>query len=113
MEERTNTFLSWLAGHSSGRTIRDLYDHAERVRVDQVARALRRLSGLSEREREQLEIFSVQLTNALLHDPVSQIWDYDQGAANANAVRRLFGLDDNIVDDENAVERERRPGSAA
>lgn len=113
IESRTDTFLGWLAGHSSGRTIRDLYDHAEQIRSDQIARALRRMSHLTEREREQLEIFSVQLTNALLHDPVSQIWDQERGAGNADAVRRLFNLDRQLHDPSKDDEQAPRSGSAA
>ncbi|CAN5617641.1 glutamyl-tRNA reductase [soil metagenome] len=113
IEARTNTFLGWLAGHSSGRTIRDLYRHAEGIRSDQIERALRRMSNLTPREREQLEVFSVQLTNALLHDPVSQIWDRDRGAENADAVRRLFSLGAPEAADTQEDEQQSRPGSVA
>jgi glutamyl-tRNA reductase len=112
VNERTATFMSWLSGHSAGATIRDLYDFAEEVRVDQVARALRKMAHLSAREREQLEMFSVQLTNALLHQPVSQLWDADRGMANADAIRRLFNLGD--LDAAGPAEEPRsRTGSAA
>ncbi len=94
VDARTTAFMSWMSGHSAGKTIRDLYDHAEQVRADQVLRVLRKLCDLSDREREQIEIFSSQLVNALLHQPVSQIWDHQIGASNADAIRRLFGLDE-------------------
>lgn len=113
IESRTDTFLGWLAGHNSGRTIRDLYDHAEQIRSDQITRALRRMSQLTDREREQLEMFSVQLTNALLHDPVSQIWDRERGAGNADAVRRLFNLDRQRSDASHDDEQASSSGSAA
>lgn len=98
VEERTTAFMSWLSGHRAGATIRDLYDYAERVRAEQLARALRKMPNLTERERRQLEIFSVQLTNALLHQPVSQLWDADHAASNAAALRRLFGLGEQDAD---------------
>jgi glutamyl-tRNA reductase len=93
IEQRTEDFLRWLAGHSSGETIRDLFDHANDIRLDQLERALRRLPNLDARERERLEIFSLQLVNALLHQPVSQVWDWERGASNAEALRRIFGLE--------------------
>jgi glutamyl-tRNA reductase len=93
VETRADAFMSWLSGHRAGPTIRDLYEHAEHLRGEQLARALRRMPGLTERERDMLEMFSVQLTNALLHQPVSKLWDPDTGAFDAAAIRRLFDLD--------------------
>jgi glutamyl-tRNA reductase len=105
--------MSWLSGHSAGATIRDLYEHAERVREEQVARALRKMANLSQREREQLEIFSVQLTNALLHQPVSQLWDADNAPGNADALRRLFCLGDlDAGEDEGDAPRSRTTSAA-
>lgn len=93
IEERTTDFMGWLSGHRAGPTIRDLFDFAEQVRAEQLARAYRKMPNLTPRERQQLEIFSMQLTNALLHQPVSQLWDADNAASNAAALRRLFGLE--------------------
>jgi glutamyl-tRNA reductase len=113
VDNRTDDFLSWLAGHSSGRTIRDLYEQADQIRIDQLERALRRMPLLEERERERLEIFSLQLVNAMLHQPVSQVWDWERGHANAEALRRLFDLDATEPEDQAAVHQKRRIHPAA
>lgn len=113
VRERTDEFLSWLSGHRSGETIRDLYDQADQIRIEQLERALRRMPNLDERERERLEIFSLQLVNALLHQPVSQVWDWERGATNAEALRRIFGLDENTSDERTAEDGKRRITPAA
>jgi glutamyl-tRNA reductase len=104
VDERTSDFLSWVSGHRSGETIRDLYAQADQIRFDQLERALRRMPNLDERARERLEIFSLQLVNALLHQPVSQVWDWEHGAGNAEALRRIFGLDA-AVDEQTSEDR--------
>lgn len=113
VDERTDDFLSWLAGHRSGETIRDLYHHADAIRFDQLERALKRMPNLDERERERLEIFSYQLVNALLHQPVSEIWDWERGPGNAEALRRIFGLETRPDSKETADSGKRRINPAA
>jgi glutamyl-tRNA reductase len=113
VESRADAFMSWLSGHRAGPTIRDLYEHAEQLRIEQYARALRRLPSLSDRERQLLEIFSVQMTNALLHQPVSRLWNTDTGAADAAAIRRLFDLDDGPEGDSLREDGPPEAGSAA
>ena len=110
---RSREFLRWLAGHSSGETIRELYNHADQIRLDQLNRALRRMPKLDDRERERLEIFSLQLVNALLHQPVSQVWDWEQGESNAEALRRIFGLDVSPSAEQTADEEKRSIDPAA
>ena len=113
VDARTEDFLSWLAGHRSGETIRDLYMQADQIRLDQLERALRRMPNLAARERERLEIFSLQLVNALLHQPVSQVWDWERGASNAEALRRIFGLDTAETAQQTTEDRKRRINPAA
>ena len=113
IENRSQDFLRWLAGHSSGETIRELYDHADQIRLDQLERALRRMPKLDDRERERLEIFSLQLVNALLHQPVSQVWDWEEGEDNAEALRRIFGLDEAPSSERTADEEKRSINPAA
>ncbi len=113
IDARTDEYLSWLAGHISGETIRDLYDHADGIRREQLERALKRMANLDERDRERLEIFSYQLVNALLHQPVSEVWDWERGPGNAEALRRIFGLGPAAEDKQTSADGKRRITPAA
>lgn len=100
VEEHVWQFASWYAGHLAGPTIRAMRERADTVRREQLERTMRRLSHLDGSDRETLRIFSEQLMNALLHDPVSSLWDPERGPSNAEALRELFGLDDVTFADE-------------
>jgi glutamyl-tRNA reductase len=94
--EECQRFDGWLAALAAVPTIRDLRDHAERIRAREVERAAARLeaTGL---QREALEALTRGLVNKLLHAPVARLRaqeDREQGLATLEAARALFALDD-------------------
>ena len=76
--------------------IASLRARAEEIRALELARAGRRLADLSPEERRAVEALTVQIVNKLLHDPTVRLKEAAagaDGAAYADAVRHLFGLD--------------------
>jgi glutamyl-tRNA reductase len=96
--EETDTFERWLASLSVVECISDLRQHAEIIRQQELARALRRLApDLSEKEQAVMQEFSTRLMNKLLHTPMLRLKEAavsGQGQGYAEAIRYLFALED-------------------
>ncbi len=87
-------FADWLASLDSIPTVKALRAHAEQVRHDEMARALKRLNGLSERDRHVIEQLSRRIVTKLLHQPTLQLKENrDTDRTLEEATRKLFGLD--------------------
>ena len=95
--EEAERFRAWQASRGVVPAIASLRARAEEIRSGELARAQRRLARLSDDERHAVEAVTVQIVNKLLHDPTVRLKDAAagaDGAAYADAVRHLFGLDD-------------------
>jgi glutamyl-tRNA reductase len=68
IQVRVDSFMHWLQTRESVPTIRALRDHAEKLRRDEVEKALKALSQ-GETPQQVLEQLSNALTNKLLHGP--------------------------------------------
>jgi glutamyl-tRNA reductase len=93
VERHVQEFQAWYAGHASGATIRAVRDKAERIRREQLQRALRRMPDLSPQDRQTVNILTEQLVNALLHDPLTKLRDPNHGETNAAYLASLFDVD--------------------
>lgn len=93
IEQQIFEFQRWYTGHAAGGTIRAVRERAEEIRQAQLERVMKRMSGLDEDDRRAVEIFSEQLVNALLHEPISQLRDPHDGPTNAAYLRALFGVE--------------------
>jgi glutamyl-tRNA reductase len=94
--EEAERFRVWQASRGVVPAIAALRGRAEEIRSAELARARRRLAGLSPEERRAVEALTVQIVNKLLHDPTVRLKDAAAGAdgsAYADAVRHLFALD--------------------
>lgn len=81
---------AWLREREGAETIRALHERAEAIRRRQLARALRRLGHLSERDRDVVEALAASLTHALLHGPTVRL---RARPAEERAARALFGIE--------------------
>ena len=74
--------------------VRDLRDHFERVRSEEVDR---QLTNVSAEERARAERLTKALVNRLLHLPTVRLKDADpasdEGVGRLRAARELFALD--------------------
>jgi len=99
------SFARWQASLSVVDTISDLRHHVDQLRQQELTRTLRQLSPtLSEREMAAVQELANRLTNKLLHIPTLRLKDAaaaGQGHIYAEAMRYLFGLEENIDANQN------------
>lgn len=89
-------FMSWYRSLDVVPTIVDLRRNAHAVRQDEVKRALRRLPGLTDHDREIIESAAERIVNKLLHHPtifLKQRAGRPDGHRYAQMARDLLGLD--------------------
>jgi glutamyl-tRNA reductase len=95
--EEVQAFERWLASLSVVDAISDLRQHADALRRQELARAMRQLSPtLSERELAAVQELTTRLMNKLLHTPMLRLKDaaaVGQGHVYAQAMRYLFDLE--------------------
>jgi glutamyl-tRNA reductase len=95
IEEEVSRFDAWRESREVTPLIRSLVSHAESIRQSELDRALARLSGLSERDRNVVQAMSVALVNKLLHEPITRLksgTEEHDSRVYARAVRDLFSL---------------------
>jgi glutamyl-tRNA reductase len=100
--EEVAAFERWLASLSVAGTISELRQHIDTLRQQELARTLKQLSSsLSEREQAAIQELSTRLMNKVLHTPMLRLKDAaveGQGHVYAEAMRYLFGLEENRDD---------------
>lgn len=96
VDAETGQFMHWLGARAVVPTLNELRAHAERIRQGEVAKALRRLGPITERDREILETLSQGIVNKLLHQPTVRLkaqTTTGSGLDYATALQELFGLE--------------------
>jgi glutamyl-tRNA reductase len=89
-DDEAKAFMRWLDERESAATIHAIHDRAHAIRGRQLARAMRHLGHLNDRDREVVASLATSLTHALLHEPTVRL----RRAPDARpAARALFGLD--------------------
>ena len=84
-------FRAWQASLGVVPAIASLRGHAEQIRVDELAK----LDGLAPGERETIDSVTSQILAKLLHLPTVRLKEAgDDGAKYADALRYLFGLEE-------------------
>ncbi len=97
--EEMTRFLAWLSARAVVPTLNRLRAQADSIGRDELAKALRRLPGLDERDREVVELMVSGIVNKLLHQPTVRLkHEAAQGDAQAytEALQFLFGLDGSV-----------------
>jgi glutamyl-tRNA reductase len=89
-------FWTWVAGLAAVPVLRTFRSQMDRVREDELARALRKLSHLTPEDRTAVEHFSRALMNKFLHEPSVRLRAASangHGLAIVDALRYLFALE--------------------
>ena len=92
-------FSSWRRGLSAAPAIASLRARAETIRRGELGRLESQWDGLSEADRERLEILTRGIVNKLLHEPsvrmraAAELGDRE-AQAHLTSMRYLFGLED-------------------
>jgi len=97
--EELRTFESWLESMEVVPTIAAIRAGAESIRTDEMAKAMKRLDGLSEADIKTVEMLTQAIVNKMLHVPTAVLKTTaaeKDGYAYVDAARRLYGLDADI-----------------
>jgi glutamyl-tRNA reductase len=97
--QEAHRFGSWLTTLDVIPAITQLRARAEEIRTAELARVQSRLGRLSDADRNVVESLTSQIVNKLLHLPTVRMKEAAAGADGtvyADAVRRLFDLDDGV-----------------
>jgi glutamyl-tRNA reductase len=95
--EEAEQFRTWQASLDVVPAIASLRARAEEIRQGELAKAEARLGDLSDAERRAVESVTAQIVNKLLHLPTIRMKEAAaaaDGVVYADAVRHLFGLED-------------------
>jgi len=96
--EEMAEFERWIESMEVVPTVAAIRAKAERVRTEELEKALKRLGGLSEKELKTVEMLSQSIVSKMLHGPTARL---KQCAAEKDcyeyveAARYLYGLDSN------------------
>lgn len=97
--EEARVFSAWQRSLDVVPAIASLRRRAQEIRVAELARASKKLAGLSEHERDAVESLTAQIVNKLLHAPTVRLKEAaagTQGSTYAETVRHLFDLGDDV-----------------
>jgi glutamyl-tRNA reductase len=93
VEQELAGFAAWRGSLGATPVLRELRDHFERVRAEELRRSLRHVAPEAQQGVERI---TQALVNKLLHAPSASLRAVDAGSASGlqrlNAVRELFGL---------------------
>ncbi|MBI1743651.1 glutamyl-tRNA reductase [Candidatus Acetothermia bacterium] len=92
--QEADAFMRWLASMETIPTLTALRAHAERIRQEELHRALRQLERLSDRDKRIVEMLSTRLINKLLHQPTVRLKEQTPAARQLykEALLQLFGV---------------------
>lgn len=96
LDEELNEFMKWRRSLSVSPVLAELQQRLEEIRQAEVAKTERRLSHLSHRDREALDVLTKGIVKRILKEPIRQLKDHAEtpdGLTYIRAVRHLFGLD--------------------
>ncbi|MGQ9525403.1 MAG: glutamyl-tRNA reductase [Armatimonadota bacterium] len=96
VEEELDEFMRWRRAFSVSPVLAELQQRLEEIRQAEIAKTERRLSHLSHKDWEALDILTRGIVKRILKEPIRQLKDHAQtrdGFTYLRAVRHLFGLD--------------------
>ena len=95
VHRRVNEFVTWHLARESGPLIEKLFEKSHAIAHEEAQRTIRKLSGISDLEKEHLEELARRIVNKLLHDPVHAVRQGGIGGASyVYAMEKLFRLDE-------------------
>ena len=97
IEEEIGSFLGWLESLEVVPTIKSIRDKAEAIREVELGKAMKRLGGLSDKERQTVEALSCAIVNKMLHGPTARLKQAagsKDGFTVVETARHLYGLEE-------------------
>lgn len=106
IEEELDTFFEWYNSLQSAPTIKNLREHFDEIRTEEVEKNINKFSP---EDREKLEIVTKRIINKILHHPtieLRKVNDSGTGAEDAatkmGIIKSLFGIDQERKQEENS-----------
>lgn len=96
VEKEVRDFVFWLSSLEVVPTISALKERAEEIKEMELDKALSRLGGLSEKQREAVKALASGIINKLLHQPIIRVKecsDRKDGYVYVESLRHLFDLE--------------------
>jgi len=97
IEEELNTFFEWYNSLQSAPTIKNLREHFDTIRAEEVQKNINKFSS---DDREKLEIVTKRIINKILHAPTVELKKVnaagtgaEDAATKIGIIRSLFGID--------------------
>jgi len=97
IQSEVNKFNNWVVSLDAVPTIVEMRKRAESIRQKEVDKAIRKMSHLSEEDKQMLHIATQSIINKILHKPTVNLKKQTQsqeGHVYLKAIRHLFHLDD-------------------
>ena len=88
VEEELQRFAQWWEGRQAVPTVAALREQAERIRLQELSKTMRRLNHLSEEEQQRLDAMTKAIVKKLLHPAISSL----RSGATEDSVRTLRAL---------------------
>ena len=99
--EEAQKYWDWLAGLAAVPVVRKFREEMDRLRVNELAAALKRLGPLTADQREGVEQLSRSLMNKFLHEPSVRLRAAaanGRGLGVVDTARYLFGLEEGLAE---------------
>ena len=105
VREVESAFEAWISGLKAVPAIIDLKNRFETIKDLEVQRALSKLEGFTEKDRDVIEAMAARIVGKLLHSPLTKLKEEastSMGALYVDSVKKLFELDNELllVDEE-------------
>jgi glutamyl-tRNA reductase len=104
IEEEVDNLFNWYNSLQAAPTIKNLRDHFENIRLEEVEKNKNKFSS---EDQEKLEIVTKRIINKILHQPTIELRksaetgeNTIESAARIGILRQLFGIDNHRQDEE-------------
>lgn len=97
IDDEVARFVAWLSALEISPVLKAIRTQAESMRREELAEALRRLSGVREKDAKVLSVLSSRIVNRLLYEPTVRLRELAKnGTAKeySRVLRELLGIDD-------------------
>ncbi|MGD8305701.1 MAG: glutamyl-tRNA reductase [Ignavibacteria bacterium] len=104
IEEELDSFFEWYNSLQSAPTIKNLREHFDAIRAEEVEK---NINKFSEQDKEKLEIVTKRIINKILHHPTIELKKInpsgtgaEEAATKIGIIRNLFGIDKSTPDEK-------------
>lgn len=97
IEEEVASFGAWITSLETVPTIAALKQRAERIRGEEVAKAINKMDGLSEKDKNEVNAMAKVILSKMLHEPIVRLKNHERDKERyqyLETIRYLFGLSD-------------------